>query len=470
VLTGLVRSSSPSAERRITRRLHAKRSTHLMQTTDKGRVRELTSALEEKSAEIENLSGAWKTEGKGIVVSPEQHKDYLKAIAEAEEIKALIEAEEKADNIRRFLDGDPSVAGPAAGAAAADGQRQQFEAKSLGQTWLDSDAYTEMKASGFRQFGQTFSIEQSIHALPEVKDVYSAMGGTITIPTIGSAQALGFTERTLRPGRVRDLFPAERTTASMLYGIRETGYTNRARVVPERTAADGTAATGGATDVYGLKPKSDLTIVPVTYPIATIAHIMYVHKNTLDDEPRMRGLLDRDMVDGVKMAEDEQLLYGDGVGDNLTGLVNTPGIQTYLQGSGGNTGDKKSAAVRRAATRAILAYFEPTGVVFHPLDWEDVELEEDGNGGYRVAVSVAIGAEKRLWRLNVVDSPAMQEGKFLVGAFGTGAKVYDREQVNVQVSTENRDMFERNAVTLRAEERLGLVVDRPESFVYGTFV
>jgi hypothetical protein len=30
-------------------------------------------------------------------------------------------------------------------------------------------------------------------------------------------------------------------------------------------------------------------------------------------------------------------------------------------------------------------------------------------------------------------------------------------------------MFERNAITLRCEERLGLVVDRPESFVVGAF-
>ena len=63
----------------------------------------------------------------------------------------------------------------------------------------------------------------------------------------------------------------------------------------------------------------------------------------------------------------------------------------------------------------------------------------------------------------------MSEGDFLLGSFGQGAKLYDREQVNVQLSTENRDFFERNVYTLRCEERLGLVVDRPESFVVGSF-
>jgi HK97 family phage major capsid protein len=197
--------------------------------------------------------------------------------------------------------------------------------------------------------------------------------------------------------------------------------------------------------------------------IATIAHIMYVHRQTLDDEPRMRGILDRDMIDGVKMVEDQQLLYGDGVGDNILGLTQQPGIQAFT----GVAQDKRSAQLRRAMTLAVLSYFSPTGVVLHPLDWEDLELETDSTGAYTIATSVAIGGERRVWRMNVVDSPAMIEGRFLLGAFGTGAKVYDREQVRIDLSTENRDMFERNALTLRCEERVGLVVDRPESFVYG---
>jgi Phage capsid family len=434
--------------------------------TDDSRIKELKGHLRDKGEEIRNLADSWKDEtGDGkFVVSTKQHQDYIKAVNEAEEIKSLIATEEKAKGIFEFLDAPDGTS--AAGDDAADSRRGP-EIKSLGNEWLGSEAYQEMKESNFRRLPEPFQVERGLPdlSMAAVKDVYSAMGGSVEIPALGRAQDLGLTERTLRPGRVRDLFPAERTQAAMLYGIRETGYVNRAAVVPERTAADGSAATGGPTDVYGLKPKSELTIVPVTYPLATIAHIMYVHKQTLADEPRMRGILDRDMIDGVKMSEDEQILYGDGIGDNLTGLMNTDGIQTYP----GQASDKRSAQIRRAATRAILAYFQPTGVVMHPFDWEDIELETDANGAYTVAVSVAVGGEKRVWRLTVTDSPAMQEGRALVGAFGTGAKLYDREQVNVQVSTENRDLFERNAYTLRAEERLGLVVDRPESFVSMTF-
>jgi len=433
-----------------------------MPTLDKARLRELNSALQTKAQEIEDISASWKVEDGGIVVSTEQAAAYEKAINEAEKIKHQIALEEKAGGIFGFLQ-EPTGPEPTAGTEQTQSAGQMMAAKSLSDRFLGSDEWQEMKDSRFRQVGAVASFDGRI----EAKDIYSNMAGTIpNINALGTPQNLGWTTRMLRPGRVRDLFPAETTTANVLYGIRQTGYTNNARVVPERTAADGVSPpTGGPTDVYGLKPKSDLALTPVTYPLATLAHIMYVHKQTLADEPRMRGLIDRELVDGIKMVEDEQILYGDGVGDNLTGIINTPGVQTYT----GLNSDPRTAQIRRAITRATLAYFNPTGVVIHPLDWEDLELEMTNDGAYRLVMNIAIGAEQRMWRLDVVTTPAINEGQYLLGAFGYGAKLYDREQINIAVSTENRDMFERNAVTLRCEERLGLVVDRPESFVVGAF-
>ncbi len=120
-------------------------------------------------------------------------------------------------------------------------------------------------------------------------------------------------------------------------------------------------------------------------------------------------------------------------------------------------------------TKALLAEYEPTGVVLSPNMWENVEVELGSDGQFRIAVAVAVGAEKRVWRMKVVETTAMPDTRYLVGAFGMGAQLYDRESVNVTVSTENADAFERGYVTFRAEERVGLEVPRPESFVCGTW-
>uniref|UniRef100_UPI00106C827A phage major capsid protein n=1 Tax=Pseudomonas aeruginosa TaxID=287 RepID=UPI00106C827A len=75
-----------------------------------------------------------------------------------------------------------------------------------------------------------------------------------------------------------------------------------------------------------------------------------------------------------------------------------------------------------------------------------------------------------LWGLPVVATEiAAFQGKFLTGAFQTGAQIFDREDANVVISTENADDFEKNMISIRCEERLALAVKRPEAFIFGTF-
>ena len=75
-----------------------------------------------------------------------------------------------------------------------------------------------------------------------------------------------------------------------------------------------------------------------------------------------------------------------------------------------------------------------------------------------------------LWGLPIVATDVPEfESEFLTGPFKTGAQLFDREDANVVISTENNDDFEKNMVTIRCEERAALAVKRPEGFVTGTF-
>lgn len=61
----------------------------------------------------------------------------------------------------------------------------------------------------------------------------------------------------------------------------------------------------------------------------------------------------------------------------------------------------------------------------------------------------------------------MAVNEFLTGAFNLAAQIFDRQDVEVLLSSENEDYFVKNMLTIRVEERLALAVYRPEAFVKG---
>lgn len=419
-------------------------------------LKSLNGLLAEKRAEVKRIGDSFTVDEKGrFSLETAQAADYKKAVSEAQELKSFIDAASTMDSIGSYLDA-PAEAPESAQAAGV--RAGGMEAKSLADVFIGSEQYGAARERGFDVGRISGSLEG--------KSLHSLSGGSVTHQTLGQIENLGLAERKLRKTRVRDLFPKSTTKSAVLYGVREVGWVNSAKQVKQRYAADGTSpATGADSDVYGWKPKSNIMLQPVTIPVATIAHTLDAHKNLLDDEPRLRTFLNTRMADGVKYAEDYDLLHSVGDAERITGLFNQPGIQNYT----GLATDQFSVQVRRAITMAQLAEYDPSGLVISPEAWESLEVEEDNTGAFRVAVSVAVGAVKQVWHLDVVATTAMPEDKFLIGAFGMGAQIHDRESVNVTMSTENRDNYERNVVTFRAEERLALEVPRPESFVLGSW-
>ena len=63
----------------------------------------------------------------------------------------------------------------------------------------------------------------------------------------------------------------------------------------------------------------------------------------------------------------------------------------------------------------------------------------------------------------------MVAGTVLVGAFAMSSEIKDRQQAAVEISYENASNFEKNMITIRAEERLALCVYRTESFIKASF-
>ena len=432
---------------------------------DTSRLRELQSALREKMQQNKEIADSFRVDNGTVVVTTEQKSAFDKNMSDIREIKGLIEGLESLGKVQDW--GSTSADASIAAQAAAVTPVAQAP-RSIGQQFVDSPEFKSLQ--GGRNGANMASPWQFSGSLTQygVKDVYSSMAtGNLANgadPNFGTVQRDPMVTQPTRTKRVRDLFPSRTTTASTIEYFRHFGYTTPG------TSADNNAAPVAQRDgsVFAEKPQSSLQFVAESASVRTLAHYEAAHRNVLADEPQLRSIIDNELMYGLRLLEDTQILNGSGSGENLRGVLQTSGIQEY-DWSDGETGDNRGDAIRRALTLSFLAYYEPTGVVMHPSDWEKIELSKDDNGQYLVAVSVALGGQPRLWRTPVVESPAIAEGTALVGAFGTGAQLYDREQASIRVSEQHSDFFVRNAIVILAEQRLALAVKRPEAFVKVSF-
>lgn len=313
--------------------------------------------------------------------------------------------------------------------------------KSIGEQFTDGDDF-----KGLAEKGRGV-------ARMRLKAVTSITSATIGTGGVGVAikptRVPGIIQGPDRPFTIRDLIMPGRTSSNAIEYVRESGFQNMAAPVGETLA----------------KPQSDLSFELITTTVKTIAHWFRASKQVLADIPLLQSYIDGRAIYGLKYVEENQILAGNGTGQNLLGLIPqaTPFNEALRK-----EGDTKIDLLRRAILQVRIAEYRASAIVLNPVDWADMELAKDSTGSY-IWVNVQEGGQPRMWRLPVVDTNAMPQGEFMVGAFDMAAQVFDREDANVEVSTEDADNFTKNMVTIRAEERLALAVYRPQSFVHGPF-
>lgn len=321
--------------------------------------------------------------------------------------------------------------------ARGDGAGQEM--KSFGDRFVECDSYKNLMATGQR--GRA-TLEMKAILTSVVTDTAGAVGAAIN-----ETRLPGIITAPLRRLTVRDLITPGRMDGNSLEYVRETGFTNSAAPVAEGAA----------------KPQSDIKLALVTTTAKVVAHYMKASRQVLDDSSQLRSLIDQRLMYGLKLVEENQILNGDGTGQNLPGII--PQATAYAAPITVPT-PTSIDQIRLAILQVYLAEFPATGIVMHPADWAFIELLKDSTGRYIIGQPQGT-IPPRLWGIPVVETQAMTIDKFLVGAFRMGAQVFDRWAARIEVATENEDDFIKNLLTILCEERLALAVYRPQAFVYG---
>lgn len=321
--------------------------------------------------------------------------------------------------------------------------------KSVGAQYVNSNAYKALK-------GNVSKVERAREIISTKAATTSTVTpgvnrNTIAMPT----QLVGiYDENAEMPLVIEGLIPHIPVTSSSVQYLKNSAFTNGAKVVAEGTA----------------KPESTFQFKLATANIETIAHYTKITEQLAQDAPAVQAFINAKMIYGLQLKIDEQLVNGTGAeSSQLTGLLDTTNSTDYSTDITALKASIKSMADFALAIKTKLetAGYAPKYLILNPIDWAGLALMKDTNGLYILGGPAAV-AGKTLWGMSVVTTPSMPQGKYLMSDFALGATIFDRQEVAVEIDREQDD-FTKNLFTIRVERRLGLAVENPKAIGGGAW-
>jgi len=302
------------------------------------------------------------------------------------------------------------------------------------------------------EFIKSDKFQQFVKANGEISRVRMEVKNTVTSDgtTVFPQQNGGVIPGNFAPLTVRGVLNSIPVSTNQVNSLREATWNNSAAPVSQ----------GGA------KQESDITFEAYNVPIETVAHWIKVSNQLLADAPAIAAYIDTRLRDGLGQEVEKQLVNGSGTAPNLSGFTDSGNYVAYSAVSD----DLLVDAINRAkyALWAATGY-APDTVFVNPADWGAMERSREGVGSGTYLYGLpGMNAGVNPFGVRVVLTNNVQSGKFIIGAIKQASVLYVRQGATVEMGFVNDD-FTKNLVTIRAEERLGLGIERPSLIYYGNF-
>lgn len=226
-------------------------------------------------------------------------------------------------------------------------------------------------------------------------------------------------------------------------------------------------ATGPAVVSEGsAKPESNYTGSIETGTIKTLAHWTKMTEQMIADNQNIVSFINQDMQYQLNKIIDAQIVNGTGSGQ-LKGLSASGNYYDYITGAGIETGDTVIDLILKVKTQMEAANISNISLLLNPVDWCKVLCSKNVNKDYLIPGIVDI-PQQRIWGVPVILSGSVTSGKFHMGNFFEGGKIFERQGMAIEMDRSGDD-FEKNLMTLRVERRLDFAVVQPKALAYGNF-
>lgn len=206
-----------------------------------------------------------------------------------------------------------------------------------------------------------------------------------------------------------------------------------------------------------------------TLPLRKIAGWVAQSDEMAEDAGFLSSLINEQLLDELKKAEEEQIVSGTGTGNDLTGILSTPGI--FSEAVATTAAKDVLESMYKVKTKIEAASgMSVDAVIVNPEDIAGIRLATDSNGQYLFGGPAyapygngPFVADLNAFGVPIYVSKAVPPKTVLIGS-SKGATVYRKGGVRVEVSNNVNDDFLYNRFRVLAEERLLLAVKQPKAF------
>lgn len=191
----------------------------------------------------------------------------------------------------------------------------------------------------------------------------------------------------------------------------------------------------------------------------------------MSDSPRLVSHINARAPYLMDLAKEQQLISGNGTGENITGLLNTSGLGTGTVSGGVSLTLIDALLDYRSDIEKATPNFDVDALVVSNDDFAAMLKLKDKNDQYVLGgpVSRIYGQNASitpvLWNtIKVVPTAALAKGTMILGSFKRGATVINHTSGRRFEMNYDGEDFTHGLITFRTSERFTLAVEYPAAF------
>lgn len=317
-----------------------------------------------------------------------------------------------------------------------------------------------VESEGFKRYQKTgernFSLEMPWDALFGIKGT-KVLGEDDTLAGVDDE----FAPQPIRlPGvQVPVLFQPNNIAPTFLQG---TTQQNAVPYMVETVTSEGAAETAeGAT-----KPAADISFAESSAPVENIAVTLQVTNQLLEDVGFMQAYVEGRLRLFVANREDNQLINGDGIAPNITGILTVAGTNagSFSIAAHATDGTVGTDEIYDGIVSIRQAFLDASSVGMAAATWAEFQKAKDANNNYLLG-GPGSTAPPRIWGVPVVVNerfPAYAATNEAIAVWAReAAMVVRRNTISLAISDSHASTFTSNVLTFRAEQRVAFPIFRP---------